>query len=553
MVRQLARWSAQAWGGVIWALLVAASLAGSARAHEGHDHGAPPPAASQSLAPRAEAASAAFELVAVLRGDELRIFLDRFADNAPVEGATIEVDTTAGTASARPAEPGTYVLPAGALAAPGAHDLAFTVTAGDAVDLLAATLTVPAAKDSMTSPPSPPERAALAQMGGQGLSLLAGVGIGFVAGVLLMALRRRTAALLLLAGLITPLSLLSPLARAADSAPKAVPRDAAQRLADGAVLLPKPSQRILGVRTLVASAGDFPRVVELPGRVIPDANASGLVQTAVGGRLAPPEGGFKPLGTRVKAGDVLAYVHPPIAASDLKDLQQQGYELDQQLAIVQRRYDRLSAIKDAVTAREVEETELELKGLKTRRANLERVQREPEALRAPVAGVIASADAVAGQMADPNTVVFRIIDPDRLWVEALSFEPDAGRDGAQGRLADGRPVALAFLGAGLSDRNQAMPIQFAITHDSQGLRVGQRLTVLAASGAPRTGIALPREAVVRGANGEAVVYEHTRAELFVPREVRVEPLDATRMLVVAGLEPGRRVVTAGAELIGQVR
>ena len=63
-------------------------------------------------------------------------------------------------------------------------------------------------------------------------------------------------------------------------------------------------------------------------------NASGLVQTAVGGRLAPPQGGFKPLGTKVAAGDILAFVHPPIGASDLKDLEQQGFELDQQIAIV---------------------------------------------------------------------------------------------------------------------------------------------------------------------------------------------------------------------------
>ncbi len=91
----------------------------------------------------------------------------------------------------------------------------------------------------------------------------------------------------------------------------------------------------------------------------------------------------------------------------------------------------------------MEETEIELKVLQTRRVNLERVQREPEALRAPVSGVIATSDAVASQMADPNTVVFRIVDPDRLWVEALSFSPDTGRGGAEGRLSDGRAVQPA--------------------------------------------------------------------------------------------------------------
>ena len=126
-------------------LLAGAVLSGPAAAHEGHDHGAPPPPPLTTLAPRAEAASADFELVAVLRDGTLTIHLDRFADNAPVEGATIEVDTPGGSRTAKPAGPGDYVLPAPFAAKPGAHDLAFTVTAGDMVDVLAATLTIPAA------------------------------------------------------------------------------------------------------------------------------------------------------------------------------------------------------------------------------------------------------------------------------------------------------------------------------------------------------------------------------------------------------------------------
>ncbi|MFG1182157.1 efflux RND transporter periplasmic adaptor subunit [Xanthobacter versatilis] len=530
------------------ALLAGLMLATGASAHEGHDHGAPATPPVTTLAPRAEAASADFELVAVLRDGMLAIHLDRFADNAPVDGATIEMDTPEGVQAARPMAPGTYAVAAAFAAKLGAHDLAFTVTAGGTVDVLATTLTVPAAPALADSRATP---TVLALLGGSQLGLLAGVVIGFLAAVLLMSLRRRMVALVLAAGLGLAASL-PPEAQAAD-APKPSTRDAAQRLPDGSVIVPKPGQRILGVRTIVTASASHARAVELPGRVVPDANASGLVQTAVGGRLAPPQGGFKPLGTKVAAGDILAYVHPPIGASDLKDLEQQGFELDQQIAIVKRRYERLSAIQNAVTRREVEETEIELKGLQTRRATLERVQREPEALRAPVAGVIATSDAVAGQMADPNTVVFRIIDPERLWVEALGFSPEVGRSGASGRLPDGRSVTLAFLGAGMSERSQAVALQFSVTAGVEGLRPGQFLTVLAEAGAPRTGIAIPRTAVVRGANGQAIVYEHVSAERFVAREVKTEPLDAGRVLVTAGLPPDRRVVTEGAELIDQIR
>jgi hypothetical protein len=79
------------------------------------------------------------------------------------------------------------------------------------------------------------------------------------------------------------------------------------------------------------------------------------------------------------------------------------------------------------------------------------------------------------------------------------------------------------------------------------------VTVLATTAEAHDGIAVPRASVLRGANGQNLVWEHVAAERFVSREVRTEPLDGTRVLVQAGLEPGQRVVTQGAELLNQVR
>ena len=62
--------------------------AGSLLAHEGHDHDAPPPATISNLAPRAEAVSELYELVAIARAGELVIYLDRFATNESVDGAS---------------------------------------------------------------------------------------------------------------------------------------------------------------------------------------------------------------------------------------------------------------------------------------------------------------------------------------------------------------------------------------------------------------------------------------------------------------------------------
>ena len=93
--------------------------------------------------PRGEAASDAFEIVAIARGENLEIYLDRFATNEPVIGATIEVETPSGSVKAAEGADGTYRLAAPWLAKSEHTDLIFTVTAGDTTDILP--MTIPAA------------------------------------------------------------------------------------------------------------------------------------------------------------------------------------------------------------------------------------------------------------------------------------------------------------------------------------------------------------------------------------------------------------------------
>jgi RND family efflux transporter MFP subunit len=535
----------------IASLLFALAAPSAALAHDGHDHGAPPPPVSTTVAPRADASSADLEMVVVARDGALEILIDRFRDNAPVTDAIVEVDGPGGVVTAT-AEGGVYRL-AAPWATPGrAVDLAVTVQAGDIVDVLTTTLSLPAMEPkpvagSVVTPARASETgtAALADgFGGWGFAIA-----GFAVGVLVAASFRRRAvtaaaiAGLLLAGLATQ----SP-ARAAET-----PRDLSQRFPDGSLFVPKTSQRILGLRTLFTEIADHPTTVELPGRVIPDPDGSGVVQSSLAGRLRPPPGGFPRLGTPVAAGDVLAFVEPAVAAADVTTQHQQARELDQQIALMERRLERYRQITTSITRAQIEDAELELDGLKARRANLEKRQRAAEALVAPVSGVVAAVAATAGQIAEPNTVVFRIVDPRRFWVEALAYEAHTFAPHATGRPAGGESFPLTFVGSGLSDRAQAVPVHFSVTGEAKGLRAGQLLTVAATLAETRGGIAVPRAAVLRGSNGRSLVWEHTNPERFVPREVRVEPLDGERVLIVAGVEAGRRIVTRGAELLNQIR
>jgi hypothetical protein len=165
---------------------------------------------------------------------------------------------------------------------------------------------------------------------------------------------------------------------------------------------------------------------------------------------------------------------------------------------------------------------------------------EPEALRAPIDGTISAAKAVAGQVVGSQDVVFQLVDPKGMWVEALVYgEVDPGKvSGASAVAADGTPLKLLFQGFGKALQQQATIVQFAVENPPANLAVGQPVTVMARNGAAISGIMVPRDAVVRGGNGEAVVWRHTDPERFEARPVRTEPFDATRLVIRAGVQEG---------------
>lgn len=125
------------------ALLVATCLAvPAAWAGEGHDHGDAAPAAAGQALPRFTAVSETFELVGVLSGKQVTLYLDRFADNSPVHGAQIELEI--GGAKFKAAKQGddAYEVVLAEVPKPGVLPVTATVTAGNEADLLAGELDI---------------------------------------------------------------------------------------------------------------------------------------------------------------------------------------------------------------------------------------------------------------------------------------------------------------------------------------------------------------------------------------------------------------------------
>ena len=487
----------------------------------------------------------------------------RFRTNEPIQGAAIDIDAGGETLKAEPSGDGVYVVKPKWSGTPGSYDLAFTVQAGDLIDILTGTLVIPppAAKPAPPAPLLggfiPPRlRGRLAQAacrrGFRSLGSCGAARFWRAFSWRCCSAGGRPAAAAMLARRSPLLNHPAEAASTADNAPVVV-RDLAQRLPDGTIFVPKSTQRVLAIRTLFTEEQNHPGTVELPARVIPDPNASGYVQSSMGGRLMPPEGGFPRLGTRVEAGQVLASVMPVIGAADLTSQQAQLREVEQEISLIETKLKRYAKLKDVVSTSAVEDAELELAGLRARKEVLATVTAEPEKLVAPVSGVIAAVNAVAGQIAEPSAVIFQIIDPTRYWVEALSYQALPITGAGEGRLADGACLRSAIGARALPTGTRPFPCTSRSRAMRGMLRAGQLLTVLAHTQAERKGIAVPRTAVIRGANGQPIVYEHINAENFRPARGAGRAARWRARADRLRRRAGQRIVTQGAELLNQIR
>ncbi len=234
--------------------------------------------------------------------------------------------------------------------------------------------------------------------------------------------------------------------------------------------MPKATQRILAVRTIMVKPEEHRRSIRAgwpchPGPIRERFGADFGYRAAIA-----LWGGFPRLGQRVKAGDVLAQVQPALGAADVTSQQQQARELDQQIALVQRRLERLRPIAQVIARSQIEDD-----------AN-------SSSRDCRTGGPISSGRHVSPRASwrlSMASLLPQLQHPDR-WsrlmrsssrsssgptlIEALTFDAVAGATNATARLNDGRSLRLTYQGTGFADRNQAIPIHFAVDESTRGLR-----------------------------------------------------------------------------------
>jgi hypothetical protein len=120
-------------------VLMVAGLPMKSIAGEGHDHGKAPAAAGPAL-PRFSAVSDQFELVGVVNGKLVTLYLDHAATNAPVKDAQLAVELGGTKIDVKPHADGEFEAELAEALKPGVIAVTATVTTAKDSDLLAGEL-----------------------------------------------------------------------------------------------------------------------------------------------------------------------------------------------------------------------------------------------------------------------------------------------------------------------------------------------------------------------------------------------------------------------------
>lgn len=325
------------------------------------------------------------------------------------------------------------------------------------------------------------------------------------------------------------------------------------RLPDGSVNIPKAAQRRLGIRTVLGRENEYPFSQELNGRVAIDPNAGGRVQAPVGGVIEQGPNGLPVGGQAVERGQILAYIRHHLEPSDRANQHAAHLELRATIALLEKKLARMEALEGTVPHKEIEAARIELASTRARERAVAGGLNAREPIRAPVAGIVASAHLLAGQVVEPRDMLVEIVNPKRMTVEALTVDANLPARIADGSLVGYPDVKLHFIGAARSLREGALPLTFRAQAPNTALAIGQPVTVVVRLKDLVKGIALPAQAVVRDAANQPVVWIKSGAERFIPQPVDVRPLDAQTVVVIKGLGADNRVVVTGAALVNQIR
>ncbi len=331
-----------------------------------------------------------------------------------------------------------------------------------------------------------------------------------------------------------------------------------------AITFNKESQWKLPFATAWAEERPIAKEIELSATVEPAATAQLTIAAPTAGRFFHDRTHAPAEGLRIKKGDILGTIAPTVTGDDFVELQSAVEEARIARTQIEREIERITPLVEGGLLPEKRLIELrnERDTLTTRLRSAEgrlgRVTAPGGAgsisIKSSIEGVIAQVLVRNGEPVEAGAPLLRIGGERHLWLRARfvarppALLADAAPSGA--RLPSGERIDLEKPGARflsalpIVDPSSRIATWIVDAGSAEGLQSGSTVVLLVRTGAPRTTVAVPREAVI-DINTRSFVFVQVDGEHFEKRAVTLGDADGAFVEVKSGVAKGERIVTRG--------
>ena len=306
------------------------------------------------------------------------------------------------------------------------------------------------------------------------------------------------------------------------------------------------SAAVVGAKTIVVTEQSFTEYVSAIGTVAPRAGHVATLSAPAPARIASV---LVTSGQPVSRGQTLVVLDRSTFEAALSSA-------EAAVAAASRSYERSERLaNEGIVPRK--DAEAAAADLARARADLATAQRDASlaTLRAPIGGVVTRMSATIGAAADPSQPLVEIADPSALDILLTVTPSDAGRvrPGAKvnlsaGQSASGEPLGIGTVvdvGGTVDSATRGVTVRVQAPTTRRPLRIGETVFGQIAISTKANAITVPVEALVP--EGDAIhVYVVDGNNVAHARAVTVGGRTDMAAEIVAGLQPGERIVTYGA-------
>jgi len=337
--------------------------------------------------------------------------------------------------------------------------------------------------------------------------------------------------------------------------------------------VPKETQFLLGIETSRSAAATLPRHLKTLGRVVTPTSRQAEIHTPFQGIvLNTAESSLPSRGAIVQKGDILAVVEQVMAVPEnlniVTEIARTESELKQrreEAELAELELTRVTNLGESISGRRIAEAKSAVTIARQRVDGLTKALQEMRhalstqadnsrqvAIEAPLDGVIVAAHVTQGEFVEPQKLLFEILDPATVWLEADVYEMDLQlvEDASRAEIvseaypADRFTGTVAFIDRRLDKDARTIKTVFEVENTGGKLREGMFANVLIETKATESGTLIPKAGVVN-IGGENVVYVKSSPETFVARRVEVLGTWGDNVMLSSGVEAGEIVVVQG--------